>query len=35
MPGVRHTSTSLVMSKQQPDNYALSMLEQIATPRDG
>jgi Lrp/AsnC family leucine-responsive transcriptional regulator len=29
MPGVRHTSTSLVMSKQEPDNYSLSMIDQI------
>jgi Lrp/AsnC family transcriptional regulator, leucine-responsive regulatory protein len=29
MPGVRHTSTSLVMTKQEPDNYALSMLEEL------
>jgi Lrp/AsnC family leucine-responsive transcriptional regulator len=29
MPGVRHTSTSLVMSKQEPENYALSMIDQI------
>jgi Lrp/AsnC family transcriptional regulator, leucine-responsive regulatory protein len=29
MPGVRHTSTSLVMSKQEPENYSLSMIDQI------
>lgn len=29
MPGVRHTSTSLVMSKQEPENYSLSLLEEI------
>jgi Lrp/AsnC family leucine-responsive transcriptional regulator len=30
MPGVRHTSTSLVMSKQEPPNYSLSVLEEIS-----
>jgi Lrp/AsnC family leucine-responsive transcriptional regulator len=30
MPGVRHTSTSLVMSKQEPENYSLSVLEEIS-----
>jgi Lrp/AsnC family leucine-responsive transcriptional regulator len=30
MPGVRHTSTSLVMSKQEPANYSLSVLEEIS-----
>jgi Lrp/AsnC family leucine-responsive transcriptional regulator len=29
MPGVRHTSTSLVMSTQEPENYALSILDEI------
>ena len=29
MPGLRHTSTSLVMSKQERENYSLSMIDQI------
>jgi DNA-binding Lrp family transcriptional regulator len=34
MPGVRHTSTSLVMSKQEPENYAVSLVDEIRRLRD-
>lgn len=29
MPGVRHTSTSLVMTKQQPENYSVILIDEV------